>query len=38
VRPPFAFDKEAGPLLEWLWTMLSPRSEGGWSVRWLVPE
>jgi 23S rRNA (adenine2030-N6)-methyltransferase len=38
VSPPFGFDREARPLLEWLWGALSPTGEGGRSARWLVPE
>ena len=38
VNPPFGLEAEARPMLEWLWGVLSTRREGGWTVRWLVPE
>jgi 23S rRNA (adenine2030-N6)-methyltransferase len=38
VNPPFRFDTEAQPILDWLWRALSPAGEGGRRVRWLAPE
>jgi 23S rRNA (adenine2030-N6)-methyltransferase len=38
VNPPFRFDTEAQPLLDWLWRALAPAGDGGARVRWLVPE
>lgn len=38
VNPPFGLDKEAPPLLDWLWRALSPEKEGGTRCEWLVPE
>jgi 23S rRNA (adenine2030-N6)-methyltransferase len=38
VNPPFGFEHEAKPLLEWLWGALAREGEGGVRVRWLVPE
>jgi 23S rRNA (adenine2030-N6)-methyltransferase len=38
VNPPFRFDAEARPLLDWLWRALAPAGEGGQRVGWLVPE
>jgi 23S rRNA (adenine2030-N6)-methyltransferase len=38
VNPPFRFDGEAKPLLEWLWRALAPAGEGGERVVWLAPE
>jgi len=38
VNPPFGFDREARPLLEWLWGALAREREGGVRVRWLVSE
>lgn len=38
VNPPFGLDKEAPPLLDWLWQALSPQKEGGTRCDWLVTE
>lgn len=38
VNPPFGFDREAPPLLDWLWQALSQQQEGGTRCEWLVPE
>jgi len=38
VNPPFGFEAEARPLLEWLWPVLAHGGAGGQRVRWLVPE
>ena len=38
VNPPFRFDAEAKPILDWLWRALAPAGEGGQRVRWLAPE
>jgi 23S rRNA (adenine2030-N6)-methyltransferase len=38
VNPPFGFEAEARPMLEWLWRVLAPGGEGGQQARWLVPE
>lgn len=38
VNPPFGFEAEAKPMVEWLRPVLSEAGEGGTRVRWLVPE
>jgi 23S rRNA (adenine2030-N6)-methyltransferase len=38
VNPPFGFDAEAKPLVDWLWRAHAPAGEGGQRVRWLAPE
>jgi 23S rRNA (adenine2030-N6)-methyltransferase len=38
VNPPFGFERDAKPLLGWLWGALSREREGGVRIRWLVPE
>jgi 23S rRNA (adenine2030-N6)-methyltransferase len=38
VNPPFGLDREAPPLLDWLWRALSPERQGGTRCEWLVPE
>ena len=38
VNPPFGFDTEAVPMLDWLARALAPAGAGGHRVRWLVPE
>jgi 23S rRNA (adenine2030-N6)-methyltransferase len=38
VNPPFGLDKEARPLLDWLWQAMSPEKEGGTRCDWLVAE
>jgi 23S rRNA (adenine2030-N6)-methyltransferase len=38
VNPPFGLDKEAPPLLDWLWRAMSPEKQGGTRCEWLVPE
>jgi 23S rRNA (adenine2030-N6)-methyltransferase len=37
-NPPWHFDAEARPLLQWLWRVLAPEGAGGARVDWLVPE
>jgi 23S rRNA (adenine2030-N6)-methyltransferase len=38
VNPPFGFETEARPMLDWLWRTLAEAKTGGHSVQWLVPE
>jgi 23S rRNA (adenine2030-N6)-methyltransferase len=38
INPPFRFDATAGPLLAWVWKMLSPEGDGGHKMQWLVGE
>jgi 23S rRNA (adenine2030-N6)-methyltransferase len=38
VNPPFGFDAQARPLLQWLWQVLAEAGTGGHAVSWLVPE
>jgi 23S rRNA A2030 N6-methylase RlmJ len=38
VNPPYGFDVEVRPMLEWLWQVLAPGGAGGCGVSWLVPE
>jgi len=38
VNPPFGLDREAPPMLDWLWRALSPEKQGGTRCEWLVPE
>jgi 23S rRNA (adenine2030-N6)-methyltransferase len=38
VNPPFGFEIEAKPMLDWLRPVLSEAGEGGVRMRWLVPE
>ena len=38
VNPPFGLDKEARPLLDWLWQAMSLEKEGGTRCDWLVPQ
>lgn len=38
VNPPWGFEKEARPMLRWLWGALSVKGAGGASVNWLAPE
>lgn len=38
VNPPWRFDAEARPLLDWLWKALAADGTGGAKVDWLVPE
>jgi 23S rRNA (adenine2030-N6)-methyltransferase len=38
VNPPFGFETEAQPMLDWLWRALAEVGTGGRSVQWLVPE
>ena len=38
VNPPWKFEAEARPLLEWLWRALTPEGAGGVKVDWLAPE
>ncbi|RPJ43991.1 MAG: 23S rRNA (adenine(2030)-N(6))-methyltransferase RlmJ [Betaproteobacteria bacterium] len=38
VNPPFGLDREAPPLLDWLWRALSAEQRGGTRCVWLVPE
>lgn len=38
VNPPWHFDTEARPLLDWIWRALTAGNTGGARVDWLVPE
>ena len=38
VNPPWKFDREARPLLDWIWRALAQDGAGGVKVDWLVPE
>lgn len=38
VNPPWQFDEQAVPLLNWLWKALAQDGQGGSTVTWLVPE
>jgi len=38
VNPPWKFDVEARPLLDWIWRALSPEGAGGVKVDWLALE
>ncbi len=38
VNPPWGFEDEAAPMLDWLWRTLAPEGQGGCGVNWLVPE
>jgi 23S rRNA (adenine2030-N6)-methyltransferase len=38
VNPPWKFDAEARPLLDWIHQALAPEATGGVTVDWLVPE
>jgi len=38
INPPWKFDAEARPLLDWIWRALSPEGAGGVKVDWLAPE
>lgn len=38
VNPPWKFEAEARPLLDWLWRALAVEDAGGVTVDWLVPE
>jgi len=38
VNPPWKFEAEARPLLDWLWRALAPDGAGGVKVDWLAPE
>lgn len=38
VNPPYGLDKDAPPLLDWLWRALAPEGKGGARCEWLVPE
>jgi 23S rRNA (adenine2030-N6)-methyltransferase len=38
VNPPWKFESEARPLLDWIWRALAPEATGGVTVDWLVPE
>jgi 23S rRNA (adenine2030-N6)-methyltransferase len=38
VNPPWKFEAEARPLLDWLWRALTPDGAGGAKVDWLAPE
>jgi 23S rRNA (adenine2030-N6)-methyltransferase len=38
VNPPWKFEVEARPLLDWLWQALAPDGAGGVRVDWLAPE
>jgi len=38
VNPPWKFDVEVRPLLDWIWRALSPDGAGGVKVEWLAPK
>lgn len=38
INPPYGLDKEAPPLLDWLWRALSPEGRGGTRCDWLIRE
>ncbi|MFN0302709.1 MAG: 23S rRNA (adenine(2030)-N(6))-methyltransferase RlmJ [Burkholderiales bacterium] len=38
VNPPWGFDADAKKILPWVWAALATDKQGGWDVRWLVPE
>jgi len=38
VNPPWKFEAEARPLLDWIWRALTPDGAGGVKVDWLAPE
>jgi 23S rRNA (adenine2030-N6)-methyltransferase len=38
VNPPFGFEGEVRPMVEWLWRALAMEGAGRHRVRWLVPE
>ena len=38
INPPWKFDAEARPLINWLWRALAEDGAGGVTVDWLVPE
>jgi len=38
VNPPWGFEADAKRMLPWLWSALAGDRQGGWNVRWLVPE
>lgn len=38
INPPFGLDREAPPLLDWLWQALSPEKAGGTRCEWLLRE
>jgi 23S rRNA (adenine2030-N6)-methyltransferase len=38
VNPPWKFEADAQPLLDWLWRALAPDGAGGVRVDWLAPE
>lgn len=38
INPPWQFEDEARPLLQWLWQVLAHEGAGGVKVEWLVPE
>jgi 23S rRNA A2030 N6-methylase RlmJ len=38
INPPFGFEDEGRPILEWLRPVLAQDAAGGQRVRWLVPE
>jgi len=38
VNPPWKFEAEARPLLDWIWRALAPEGAGGVKVDWLAPE
>jgi len=38
VNPPWKFEAEARPLLDWIWRALAPDGAGGVKVDWLAPE
>ena len=38
INPPWQFDREAGPMLDWLGQALAQESGAGARCTWLVPE
>jgi 23S rRNA (adenine2030-N6)-methyltransferase len=38
INPPWQLDAQLASIVPWIWTRLSPRQEGGWSVDWLSSE
>jgi len=38
INPPWKFEAEARPLLDWIWRALTPDGAGGVKVDWLAPE
>jgi 23S rRNA (adenine2030-N6)-methyltransferase len=38
VNPPYLFEQQLQQWLPWLWSILSPHSEGEWRIEWLIGE